>query len=285
MRCMGRACFILLAGFAMAPGAAWGAGSLAMTLRHSGVSSVQARRLIREARADGVPASTVREWAQHFARLRSEKLPVSLAVEEVFEGLTKGVAAGRITTALGTFGAELLTARRELDRHATTASLLAHPRASRRALSDLVIAGRAGIHGQALDRLLGTGPLSVVRVATYTQVAADLRGWGVGRGRVVRLLGRARKAGVSDEKLFALDAKLGRQAAQGRGPQALGRDVSEGLGLRSSGGMGAGFGAGGMSGPAGAAMGAPGGSFGGPVGGGAGSGAPGGMGAGPMGSP
>ncbi len=282
---MKRAPILLCAWLAVAaPGMACAAGSLTATLHHAGVAGVQARRLAHMARADGVPTKTVLGWAHHFAGLHSEGLPVSLAVEQVFEGLMKGVAPGRITAALRVFGDDLRSARQALDRHATPGSVLGHPRTSRRALSDLVIAGREGIRGRSLDRLLGTGRLSVLQVATYTQVAADLRGWGVGRARVVRLLGRARKAGVSDKRLFALDAKLGRQAAQGRSPRALGRDVSEGLGLGPSGGVGGGFGAGAMPGPSGT-MGSPGGDFSGPAGAGGGSGAPGGMGAPPMGGP
>ena len=284
---MRRAPWVMLAWLAATPVAAWGAESLSVTLRHSGVSSTQARRLTHEARADGVPSRTVRGWARRFAELRRENLPVSLAVEQVFEGLMKGVAPARISSALRMFEADLRKARRALDRHATADSLHAHPRARRRVLSDLVIASRAGIRGRSLDRLLGSGRLPVAQVAIYAQVAADLRGWGVGRGRVVRLLAHARKAGVSDKKLFALDAKLGQQAALGRGPRALGREMSEGLGLRSSGGMGAGFGGGGpqgLSGPTGT-MGGPGGGLGGPAGAGSAAGVPGGMGAGSMGHP
>lgn len=249
---MRRAALVVLAWVAAAaPGAAWASGSLTEALRHAGVSGAQARRLVREARADRVPAAAVRGWAEDLAGLRRVNLPVSLAVEQVFEGLVKGVPPAGITKGLRVFGRELKAARRILDRHATSDSLAGHPREARRALSDLVIAHRAGLRASALDRLLGARRLAVSRVSVYVQVAADLRGWGMARGKIVRILGKARRMGVRSQRLLTLDATLAGRAARGERLRHLGGTLREGLGLRSPMGPGSSVGPGGMGGPLG----------------------------------
>ncbi len=236
---------------------AWAATPPKTALRHAGVAASQAQRLVREARAAGVNAATMDRWARRLSMLHRERLPVSLAVEQIFEGLMKGVSASRITDGLHAFARALQGARRVLDRHATPQSIAGHPRAVRHALSDLVIARRAGLDGGALDRLLGRRRLTVSRVSAYVQVATDLRGWGVGRRDVVRMLGEARRKGVSRHRLFALDATLAHKAAHGQGLQNLRGMLRAGLGLRAS------MGPGSLSGPGGA-MGMPGGGMTGP---------------------
>ena len=250
MRC---ARFLLLAWLtALASGtAALASVSPGAALRHAGVSAPQARRLVREAHAAGVGVATVERWARRLSGLHHEGLPVSLAVDQVFEGLMKRVSAARITDGLRVFAHDLQSARQTLDRHATPGSVGGHPRAVRHALSDLVIARRAGLDGGALDRLLGRRRLTVSRLSAYVQVATDLRGWGVGRGDVVRTLGEARRKGVSRHRLLALDRALARKAAAGQGPRDLGGMLRDGLGLRSP------MGPGSLSGPGGA-MGMPG---------------------------
>ena len=274
---------LLWAGLAMlaAGTAAWASVSPAAALRHAGVSAPKAHRLVREAHAAGVGVATVERWARRLSALHHERLPVSLAVDQIFEGLVKGVPAARITDGLRVFARDLQGARRTLDRHATPASVGHHPRAVRHALSDLVIARRAGLDGAALDRLLGRRRLTVSRLSIYVQVATDLRGWGMGRGDVVRTLGEARRKGVSRHRLLVLDRALARKAAAGQGPRHLGGMLRGGLGLRSpmspgslsgpggatgmpgsGGGMmsprpGPTTGPGGMAGPGGAAMGRP----------------------------
>lgn len=253
---------------AAAPGVACAAGSLTATLRHAGVASAQARRLAHEARAAGVPAITVDGWAYRFAALHGKGLPVSLAVEQVFEGLMKGVAPGRITIALGAYAHDLMAARRTLDRHAMRGSMLAHPRAVRHALSDIVIARRAGLGGEAIRQLLGEQRLTISRVSAYVQVAADLRGWGITRRDIVRMLGKARRQGVTRRRLLSLDAALARKAARGQGPHDLGSALKEGLGLKGPMGPGIPSGPGGLTGMPGGAMGSgPGGGMTGPGGG------------------
>lgn len=245
---MRRARLLLWAGLAVlaAGTAAWASVSPVAALRHAGVSAPRARRLMREAHAAGVGAATVERWARRLSGLHRERLPVSLAVDQIFEGLMKGVPAPRISDGLRVFARDLRGARRTLERHATPGSIGGHPRAVRHALSDLVIARRAGLDGHALDRLLGRRRLTVSRLSAYVQVATDLRGWGVGRGDVVRTLGAARRQGVSRQRLFVLDRALARKAAAGQGPRDLGGMLRDGLGLRSP------MGPGPLSGPAGA---------------------------------
>ena len=238
---------------AQAAGAmAWASVSPVVALRHAGVSAPQARRLAREARASRVGAATVDRWARRLAALHRERFPVSLAVDQIFEGLMKGVSASRISGGLRAYARALAGARQTLDRHATPGSMGGHPRAVRHALSDLVIARRAGLDGDALDRLLGRRRLTVSRLSAYVRVAADLRGWGVARGAVVRALGAARRKGISRHRLLALDGALARQAAAGQGARDLRGMLRERLGLRSS------MGPGSLSGPGGG-MGMPGG--------------------------
>ena len=230
---------------------AWASVAPVVALRQAGVPALQAQRLVREARASGVGATIVERWARRLSALHRQRFPVSLAVDQIFEGLMKGVSAARISGGLRVFARELAGARQTLDRHATLKSIGGHPRAVRHALSDLVIARRAGLDGGALDRLLGRRRLTVSRISAYVQVAADLRGWGVARSDVVRTLGAARRKGISRARLLALDGVLARKAAAGQGPRDLRRMLRAGLGLPSS------MGPGSLSGP-GAAMGMPG---------------------------
>ena len=238
--------------------AVWASVSPAAVLRQAGVSAPRAHRLVHEAHAAGIGVATIERWARRLSGLHHEQLPVSLAVDQIFEGLVKGVPAARITHGLRVFARDLQGARRTLDRHATPGSVGGHPRAVRHALSDLVIARRAGLDGGALDRLLGRRRLTVSRLSAYVQVATDLRGWGVGRGDVVRALGEARRKGISRHRLLMLDRALARKAAAGQGPRDLGGMLRDGLGLRSPMGPGSLSGPGGaigMPGPGGAMMG------------------------------
>ncbi|MHB8253635.1 MAG: hypothetical protein ACYDEV_08040 [Acidiferrobacter sp.] len=198
--------------------------------------------------------------------LAKNKLPVSLAVGLVFEGLMKQIDSARITKGLQVFVGELQGAQKTLGKHVLPGTLVGHPHAKQRALSDLVIAQRSGLDAAALDRLLGPHRLSVSHLSVFVQAAADLRNWGMSPGKVVRVLRDARHRGVTTHKLLSLDASLARQVAHGHKPRNLGAQFRHGLDLGSS------MNPGGFSGPAGAMSTMPGGGVGmpGPGGGGPG---------------
>ncbi len=247
----------------LAPLRTWAAQVSLASVQRAGVPPPRARRLLRAADRARVPPPILRAWVQILADLHRDHLPTSLATGEIFEGLMKGIAPGRITDAMQAYARALQRADLFLQSHVRHLAPGTRPQAQRQALAGLVIAQRVGLGPRRLTQLLGPRRLSLGRLAAYVQVAADLRSWGMGRGRVVRILRRARRAGVPARAVLRLDARLAQAQARGHIGQHLGRELERGLGLHSALGPAMGPRGGLMGGPGGGmGMGGPGGTMG-----------------------
>lgn len=188
-----------------------------------------AEAILAQAQARRLAPAEVLTWVESMARLQQAGAPVAPMGERIVQGLVKGVPPSRLGQALETLQANLIWAKRLIDRHAAKADIRANPAQLGEAYRDLEVALRAGLERGQVEQIFGKEPLTLKQMAALARVAANLRSWNVAPEAAVRALAQATRSGVTAPELDRLEAKFAAGMASGRSTEALLTELEQGI--------------------------------------------------------
>ena len=191
------------------------------------VSISDAKVIVKQARRRDVAPQQVSSWAERLTQMKQGDLPVNSAIDRLQQGLSKGIPAVRINSALDNLIRNLAWGQQLVSTRVARTEMRAQPELAAQAIENLEVAQRQGFSKKQLQHILGDAPLSLGQVTASTDMAIQWNALGAEPQAVVAILQQAMQAGMSVDELNSINQTMLQGLQQGRNFNELNTELQQ----------------------------------------------------------
>ena len=191
------------------------------------VSISDAQVIVKQARRRDVAPQQVSSWAERLTQMKQGDLPVNSAIDRLQQGLSKGIPAVRINSALDNLIRNLAWGQQLVSTRVARTEMRVQPELAAQAIENLEVAQRQGFSKKQLQHILGDAPLSLGQVTASTDMAIQWNALGAEPQAVVAILQQAMQAGMSVDELNSINQTMLQGLQQGRNFNELNTELQQ----------------------------------------------------------